>query len=125
MRMDEKTFPMHDVSAIGLKCAGSVGFSFAAILGIRWITPSFHACGIKPDIQHELYKFKSAGSRDGQCFRILYEIWSKGVGEEEDLEYLITSSTSLWEMGSSLKGVVAGWGLGSQGGLVYDLGLLS
>jgi hypothetical protein len=43
LSIDEKTFPMHDVRAIGLKFPGSVGVSLATSLGIRWITPSFHA----------------------------------------------------------------------------------
>ena len=49
---------------------------------------------------------------------------SRGLGEEDDLEHLMTSSTSLWEIGSSLNGVVTGEGCRNQACLVYDLGWL-
>ena len=45
-------------------------------------------------------------------------MWSRGLGEEVDLERLMTSSTSLCEMGSSLKGLVTGGACGSHDGLV-------
>ena len=56
---------------------------------------------------------------------MLYEMWSRGLGEEDDLHFKMISLTSLWEMGFSLNGMVVGEGYGSQVGLVYDLGLLS
>ena len=103
----------------------SVGFSLAAFWGMRRITPSLRACGTDPVCQHELYRSRSAGSSEGQCFRMLYEMWSRGLGAEDDLHLTMISSTSLCEMWSSLNGMVAGGGCGSQVGLVYDLGLLS
>ena len=53
-RVDVKTFPMHDVSAIGLKFPGSCGFVFAASLRIRRITPCFHVDGIEADSQQAM-----------------------------------------------------------------------
>ena len=100
------------------------GICFGRFLGDE-ITPSLQACGTDPIFQHELYRSRRAGSRKGQCFRMLYEIWSRGLGEEDDLDLKMISSTSLCEMSSSLNGMVAGGGCGSWVGLVFDLGLLS
>ncbi len=97
----------------------------ASFLGMRRITPSLQACGTDPVFQHELYRSRRAGSSEGQCFRMLYEMWSRGLGAEDDLDLKMISSTSLCEMGSLLNGMVASGGCGSQVGLVYDLGLLS
>ena len=93
-------------------------YSVSPSLGMRRITPSLRACGTDPVFQHELYRSRRAGSSEGQCFRMLYEMWSRGLGEKEDLHLKIISLTSLCEMGSSLNGMVAGGGCGSQAGLV-------
>ena len=45
-------------------------------------------------------------------------MWSRGLGEEDDLHLKMISSTSLCETGSSLNGMVVGGGCGSQAGLV-------
>ena len=49
---------------------------------------------------------------------MLYEMWSRGLGEEDDLHLTMISLTSLWEIGSSLNGMVVGGGCGGQVGLV-------
>ena len=36
---------------------------------------------------------------------MLYEMWSRGLGEEDDLHLKMISLTSLCEMGSSLNGM--------------------
>ena len=84
-----------------------MGFSLAASLVMRRITPSLQACGIDPVFQHELYISKRAGGSEGQCFRMLYKMWSRGLGEEDDLDLRMISSISLCEMGSWLNGVIA------------------
>ena len=56
------------------------GFAFAAFLGMRWITPSLQACGTDPFLQHDLYRSRRAGSSEGYCFRMLYKMWSRGLG---------------------------------------------
>ena len=71
LRMEEDTFSMHDVKAMGLKCPGTAGFSLAAALGMSRITPSFHACGTTPVSQHELNKSRRAGNNKGHCFSTL------------------------------------------------------
>ena len=63
-------------------------------LGMRWITPSLQACGTDPVFQHELFRSRREGSNEGQCFRMLYEMWTRGLGEEDGLDLKMISSTS-------------------------------
>ena len=84
---------------------------------MRWITTSLQAYGTDPVFQHELYRSRRAGSSEGQCFRMLYKMWSRGLGDEDDLDLTMIYLTSLCEMVSSLNGMVAGGGCGGQIGL--------
>ena len=69
-----KSFPTHEVRAMGQKLEGSCGFSAAEALGIRWITPCFHPHGMVLSCQQRLKRSSRVGVRDGQHLNI-YHIW--------------------------------------------------
>ena len=65
------SFLTHGVSAIGLKLPGFSGCSSAELLGM---TPTFQAAGTDSEDQQALYRSRRADVRDGQCFRMAYDI---------------------------------------------------
>ena len=101
--MEMKIFPMHDVSAIGLKLDGDEGSSLANPLVISLMDAVFHACGIVDVCQHRLYRLNRACTKEGHLFKILYGIWSRGDGVEEALYHLIVPLISSMEKGDSSK----------------------
>ena len=67
-----KSFPTHEVRAMGRKLEGSCSFSAAEALGIRWITPCFHPHGMVLSCQQQLKRSSRAGVKDGQCLNTRY-----------------------------------------------------
>lgn len=69
--MDVKTFPTHDVSAIGGKLDGVDGSSKAGLFGTSLMTADFHASGIVDDDQAMLKMCRRARHNAGHFLRIL------------------------------------------------------
>ena len=72
-KMVVKSFPTHDVRAMGRKLEGSCGLSTAEALGIRWITPCFHPHGMVLSCQQRLKR--SSRARGERWAALEYHIW--------------------------------------------------
>ena len=101
-----------------------MGYSLAAFLGLRWITPSLQACGTDLSSSMNCTDPEEQVAVRGKFQDVIRDVVQRTWGED-DLHLKMISLTSLCEMGFSLNGMVVGEGYGSQVGLVYDLGLLS
>ena len=92
---------MQDVRAIGLKLEGSVGFSFAVDLPINLIQATFQALGTIDADQQLWYRSTKPVLSDGHFFRMRYDTWSNGEGDEPILACLTADSISCGVMGPS------------------------
>ena len=90
---------MVGVRAIGRKFAGDDGSCDAAPLGISFTAATFQADGTAHSIITRLKRSNRAGWRDGHLLKMVYEIWSRGEGDDEALDLLMT-----WESSSRVIG---------------------
>ena len=103
-----KILLMHDVSAIGLKLVGVDGLSMAELFPSSFIPVVFHARGMVLVAQQQLKRSMRAAVRSGHLLNTWYGTWSKGEGEEPDLEHLTTASISSATNMSVTNSVVGG-----------------
>ena len=120
--IEEKSLPRHDVRAIGLKCWGSDGSDLAASFPINCTMATFQELGTYFSFQQLSNKSSSASFNEWHFLNILYGIWSIGLGDDDDLDLVITDSTSFMVIQDSLN-LKAGRGVGgSHSGLRKEPG---
>ena len=85
---------MVGVRAISRKFAGDEGSLDAVLLGISFTAATFQADGTTPSIITRLKRSNRAGWRDGHLLKMVYKIWSRGDGDDEALDLLMTRESS-------------------------------
>ena len=85
---------MVGVRAMGRKFAGDDRSCNAAPLGINFTAATFQVDGTTPSITTLLKRSNRAGCKDGHLLKMVYEIWSRGDGDDEALDLLIILESS-------------------------------
>ena len=102
------TLLTHDVRVMGRNLMDSyIGSSTAFFLPNKCTVPTFHAEGMAWVVQQQLNMCSRAGNKEGHLLKIVYGIWSAGLGEDDDLRLEMT-----FHISSSVKGAVVIWMVG-------------
>ena len=103
-------FPMHDVSAMGLKLDGSVGSFSAAGFPSNFTEAVFHCAGMRDCIQQVLKRSCSAFSKAGHLLNTTYGTPSSGEGDDLVLDLLTAAEISSNEISPQLNSFVGSGG---------------